>query len=423
MMCSGLGIPSTADLDKRTLCPERVALYSLLVNLFLLGLNLAMAAYSGSLALMAETAHNLADLAASATVWIGLTLSQRKSHSFPYGLYKVENVAAIIVGLFIFLTAYEIVREALFGTGREVVLHPVILVGVGVAALVPWLFSRYELRIARAVNSPSLTADAKEFQAHVLSSGVVFASLLGQWIGWPLDWPAALLIALWIVHSGWETLISGMRVLLDASIDAETLQRVRRIVERQPAVVEVRSLVGRNAGRYRFLEAEIGVRSQSLDKAHQVSHAVESEIRSDIPFVERVLIHVEPVSRAAVRIAVPLTDQTGTVSRHFGLAPYFALTDTRTATKEIIGQMILANPFAGHPKGRGLEVAQWLLEQHIDVVVTPDDIREKGPGHALSDAGVAVILSGATTLAQAMEELSVADVTEKAGALGRSNGD
>jgi predicted Fe-Mo cluster-binding NifX family protein len=214
-----------------------------------------------------------------------------------------------------------------------------------------------------------------------------------------------------------------MRVLLDASIDAETLQRVRRIVERQPAVVEVRSLVGRNAGRYRFLEAEIGVRSQSLDKAHQVSHAVESEIRSDIPFVERVLIHVEPVSRAAVRIAVPLTDQTGTVSRHFGLAPYFALTDTRTATKEIIGQMILANPFAGHPKGRGLEVAQWLLEQHIDVVVTPDDIREKGPGHALSDAGVAVILSGATTLAQAMEELSVADVTEKAGALGRSNGD
>ena len=85
--------------------------------------------------------------------------------------------------------------------------------------------------------------------------------------------------------------------------------------------------------------------------------------------------------------------------------------------------MIVANPLAGHPKGRGLEVAQWLLGQHIDVAVTPDDIREKGPGHALSDAGVAVILSGATTLAQAMEELSVVDVTEEAGALGRSNGD
>ncbi|MGE0643260.1 MAG: cation diffusion facilitator family transporter [Nitrospira sp.] len=405
MMYHGLGITSTAALDNVTACTKRVALYSLLVNLFLLGLNLAMAAFSGSLALMAETAHNLADLAASATVWIGLTLSQRKSHSFPYGLYKVENVAAIIVGLFIFLTAYEIAREALFGASREVVMHPAILAGVGIAALVPWLFSRYELRIAQAVNSPSLMADAKEFQAHVLSSGVVLASLLGQWIGWPLDWPAALVIVLWIIHAGWDTLTSGMRVLLDASIDAETLQRIRRIIERQPAVVEVRSLVGRNAGRYRFLEAEIGVRAQSLDKAHQVSHAIESEICSQIPFVERVLIHMEPVSREAVRIAVPLTDQTGTVSRHFGLAPYFALTDKQTVTNDIIREMIIANPFAAHPRGRGLEVAHWLLEQHVDILVTPDDIRDKGPGHAVGDAGVTVIIRDARTLAEAIREL------------------
>lgn len=400
--------PMSDDRDSSTSLAKQVALYSLLVNLFLLGLNLAMAAYSGSLALMAETAHNLADLAASATVWIGLTLSQRKSHSFPYGLYKVENVAAIVVGLFIFLTAYEIAKEALLESDREVVTHPAILLGVVIAALVPWLFSRYELRIARTVNSPSLMADAREFQAHVLSSGVVFASLVGQWIGWPLDRPAALLIVLWIVHAGWETVTAGMRVLLDASIDAETLQRIRRIMERQPAVVEVKSLVGRNAGRYRFLEAEIGVRAQSLDKAHQISHAIESEICSEIPFVERVLIHMEPVSREAVRMAVPLTDQTGTVSRHFGLAPYFALTDRQTSTKERVREMIIANPFAAHPRGRGLEVAHWLLEQHVDIVVTPDDIRDKGPGHALSDAGVTVIVRDVRTLAEAAGELQAA---------------
>jgi divalent metal cation (Fe/Co/Zn/Cd) transporter len=107
MTLSGFGIPSTADPDKGTPCPKRVALYSLLVKLFLLRLHLAMAAYVGSLALMAKTAHNLADLA----TWVGLTLSQRKSQGFPYGLYKIENVAAIIVRLFIVLTAYEIAKE------------------------------------------------------------------------------------------------------------------------------------------------------------------------------------------------------------------------------------------------------------------------------------------------------------------------
>jgi cation diffusion facilitator family transporter len=402
---------SSDDRGEATPPAEQVALYSMLVNVFLLGLNLVMATYSGSLALMAETAHNLADLAASATVWVGLKLSQRKSHAFPYGLYKVENVAAIVVGLFIFFTAYEIVREALLVPRREIVMHPIILLGVMMAALVPWLFSRYELHVARVLNSPSLTADAREFQAHVLSSGVVFASLLGQWVGWPIDAPAAMVIVLWILRAGWETASAGIRVLLDASIDAETLQRVRRVIERQPAVVEVRSLLGRNAGRYRFLEAEIGVRSSSVEKGHQVSHAIEEEIRKEIPFVERVLIHIEPVGKAILRIAVPLADEAGTVSQHFGLAPYFAFTERHVATGQIVEQKIIANPFADHPKGRGLEVAHWLLEQHVDAVVTPDDIRNKGPGHALGDAGVAVILSEATTLDRVIEELPVAGGT------------
>jgi cation diffusion facilitator family transporter len=399
--------------SKRTTPPtERVALYSILVNVFLLGLNLVMATYSGSLTLMAETVHNLADLAASAAVLVGLKLSQRKSGAFPYGLYKVENVSAIIVALFIFLTAYEIAKEALVEPGREIIMHPVMLVGVMIAALVPWVFSRYELRVARAFNSPSLTADAQEFQAHVLSSGVVFAALLGQWSGWPLDWPAALLIVLWIVRAGWHTLAAGMRVLLDASVDAETLQRARNIIERQPAVVEIKSLVGRNAGRYRFLEAEIGVRARSLEKAHHVSDAIEAAIRQDIPFVERVLIHVEPTSQTMMRIAVPLTDQAGTISRHFGLASHFALVDKQTATQQIVSRTIVANPFADHPKGRGLEVAHWLMEHRVDLVLTPDDIRDKGPGHALGDAGVAVILSEATTLTEAISWVPTAGRAE-----------
>jgi predicted Fe-Mo cluster-binding NifX family protein len=199
-----------------------------------------------------------------------------------------------------------------------------------------------------------------------------------------------------------------MRVLLDASVDPETLQRARAVIGRQPAVVEVRSLVGRNAGRYRFLEAEIGVRVHSLEKAHRVSDAIEAAIRQDIPFVERVLIHVEPTSQTVVRIAVPLVDQAGVVSRHFGLAPYFALTDKQAATGQILSQTIVTNPFADHPKGRGLEVAHWLIGQRVDLVVTPDDIRDKGPGHALGDAGVTVILSEVTTLAQAIAELPAA---------------
>lgn len=78
-----------------------------------------------------------------------------------------------MIAFFIFFTAYEVTKEAVSTAERQVVIHPMLLLGVSVAALVPWLFSRYELRVGRAVNSPSLIADATEFQAHVLSAGVI----------------------------------------------------------------------------------------------------------------------------------------------------------------------------------------------------------------------------------------------------------
>ncbi len=55
-----------------------------------------------------------------------------------------------------------------------------------------------------------------------------------------------------------------MRVLLDASIDFETLDQVKRILEGHPMVVKVTSLIGRNAGRFRFLQTSIILRTGDL---------------------------------------------------------------------------------------------------------------------------------------------------------------
>jgi predicted Fe-Mo cluster-binding NifX family protein len=231
---------------------------------------------------------------------------------------------------------------------------------------------------------------------------VVFAGLAGQLIGWPLDRPAALLIVAWIVRAGWETLADGMRVLLDASVDAETLRQARQIIERHPAVVEIKSLIGRNAGRYRFLEAEVGLRVHALEKAHHVSRTIETAIHNHVPHVEHVLVHAEPARQEVCRFAVPLVDQTNIVSAHFGTAPYFVVVDRQTETNSWENQATVRNPYAADPQGRGLKVAQWLLAQRIDVLVTADDIREKGPGYALGDAGVVTIISDVTSLEAAL---------------------
>lgn len=261
------------------------------------------------------------------------------------------------------------------------------------------------MRVGRQLNSPSLMADAQEYRAHVFSSGVVFLAMIGQLVGFPLDRYAAMIIVVLIIKTGWELLVNGMRVLLDASLDAETLNQVRAIIQNDPAVTEIRSVAGRNAGRYRFLEADVVLRVDDLEKAHQASHRIEEAIRAQVPHVERVRIHAEPQVRTHLRYAVALADQAGAVSPHFGEAPYFALLTVRTTDGQVERQEILANPHAAVDKAKGIRVGEWLVELKADVVVLQEDLHSKGPAYVFADAGVETRLTGATTLVEVLDQL------------------
>jgi cation diffusion facilitator family transporter len=390
----------------------RVAWASIAVNIFLSLLNLAIAAASGSLAVATEMVHNLVDLVASVAVLVGVKLSERENRAFPYGLYKVENLVAVGVAILIFFTGYEIAKEAIFAEEQVATVNGWMLAGVALSALVPLAFSLYEMRVGRALNSPSLMADATEYRAHVFSSGVVFLALIGQVIGFRVDRYAALIIVVLIAKTGWELLADGMRVLLDASLDAETLDQVRALIEAEPAVTDIRSLVGRNAGRYRFIEAEVALRVDDLEKAHAISRRIERTIREQVPHVERVLLHYEPQMRTHQRYAVPLADIAGTVSEHFGESPFFALVTVRLADGQNHGELsrtverqeVLVNPHASVDKAKGIRVGEWLVGLKTDVVLLREDVQGKGPAYVFADAGVETRLTQARTLAEAIAE-------------------
>jgi cation diffusion facilitator family transporter len=383
---------------------KRVGWYSILVNVALFAINLVMASYSGSLALQAETAHNVLDLTASLAVLVGVTLADHRSRAFPYGLSKIENMVSVFIGFGTFVTGYEIVKSALFASSHAPDVRPLMLGGVFVAAVIPLAFSRYEMRVGREANSPSLIADATEFRAHILSSGVVFAAVAGQLLGIPIDRIAALVIVVWIAHAGWGLIKDGMRDLLDASLDAETMNTVRALMAERPEVVSIKSLTGRNAGRYRFIEAEISVRVADLERAHRIASEIEAGILAEVPHVERVLIHTEPAPHERVCVAVPLATREGAVASEFGKAPLFAIVDLRTADGLAESRQLIENPFAGESKGRGLKVADLLVSRRVDVVLAREELEGKAAGYALAAAGVELARTESATLEAALAE-------------------
>jgi len=389
---------------ERAVNVERWGWYSVAVNVVLAAINAGIALVSGSLAVEAEMVHNLVDLLTAIGVLIGLKLSTRKSKEFPYGLYKLENVVTVALAGMVFFTAYEIARDALFTPARQATVDLWMLGGVVVATVIPLAFSHFELRAGRTANSPALIADAKEYRTHVFTTGAVFAALLAQWFDFPLDRIAALVIVLAIGKTGWELLTDGMRVLLDASLDADTILRIREIIAAEPTVAELKWVTGRNAGRFRFVEAEVTLRVRDLEKAEAITRHIETQIRQAVPYVERVLIHAEPVERTHLRYAVPLADPDGTISEHLGEAPYFALVTVHLADGAIEEQQVVANPHKDLERAKGIRVAEWLVDQKVDVVLMRESLRGKGPVYVFGDAGIEMQETEATTLSEALVE-------------------
>lgn len=383
----------------------RVAFYSLLVNIILVAVKLALSVVMGSLALRADGIHSLVDVFASIALILGLKISARKSEEFPYGLYKVENIISVVISLLIFLTAYEIIIEALNGGYATSPYSGWLLVVVACLIPVPYLFGKYQVRTGKKFRSPSLIADGVQHKADVLSSLIVFLAILSQYFAVSLDSAAAIVVSVFIVRSGWDILKNGMRVLLDASIDHPTLDQLKAIILAEPLVSKVLRVTGRNSGRYIFVEAYVEVRLNDLERAHIVSRRIEKTIQQTIPNVDRVIIHYEPMKKILIRYAVPLNDHYGAISKHFGDAPFFTIIDLNHSLKKVERQEIISNLFQDVEKGKGIKVAEMLLSKKVDVVVSSESLSGKGPGYALSEAGVELVETDLETVRDFIDEV------------------
>ncbi len=385
---------------------EKIGFYSIGVNVLLVALKGGLAYLSGSVALVADAIHSATDVISSITVLAGIKISKRKSKNFPYGLYKVENFVSLLTSLFIFFAGYEIVKTVFFEPftlKREYL--PYAIGGLVLATGITFAFSRYELRQGKAIGSPSLIADAKHVRTDMMSSCVILIGLVGGLFGLNLDRIAAVVVVLLVFKAGAGIFADAFRVLLDASLDFKTLDQVKTIILKDPRVVSINGLWGRNSGQYKFIEADIIIKATNLEKADLVSQRIENHIRRAVAHVDQILIHYAPQKRETRTVAIPLKNDRQGISEHFGTAPCFYVAKVRECDGVLLSEAYETNPFAGEEKGKGIKVSEWLLEKGVDTVYSPKGFEGKGPGYVFSDAGVDVLLTGNKNLEAIQREI------------------
>ncbi len=325
---------------------KRTAACSTALNLSLTAAKGILAVYSGSAAILSEAIHSLADVLGSVSVWAGIALSKKKSPRFPWGLYKAENIAAVVSALCIFIMAYELARRILIGNTREIAN-----VNLSVAALVMmsipiYLFAKYERKKAEALNSPSLMADAGNWLSDLAPIGIAVVGLVACRLYPHADTVAALVVIVFIIRAGYGILKDSVKSLLDASVNFETLDKIRAAVSGFNEVEKIIAINARNSGRFIFVFIDLRLSVKKLKDAYGVAARIENTVRNDVPFIERVIIRYGPIEKEYRRYALPLENLDGTISEHFGSAPFFVRWDRRIRDNTVVSEEIAGKLYA-----------------------------------------------------------------------------
>ncbi len=329
-------------------------------------------ALSGSTALIGDAIHSGTDVLASLAAYVGLYVASREHPSFPYGLYKAETVATLVTSIAVIVAAYEISRQALFGAERL----PDVGIALPVAALsllVALFFGIYQLREGRRLNSPALQADARDYLADALSTGIVLVGLLATHFGYAVDRWAAAVVSLFVFRAGASLMITALKDLLDASIDRESERNIIDMVEQHPRITRVKQCLSRTAGGRFIIDMDVVMHTPSHKIADHVADRLEELIPQKFPLVVMARIRPHFAPDYIIRRITPVVRPEGEASMHFVKSPWFLVEIVDTQKQQVIKRQFIQNPYSGEEKKKGLLVGNWLLSLKPDEVVVPDN--------------------------------------------------
>ena len=192
----------------------RVAIISVVVNVALVILKLLLARWSASKAILADAIHSLSDILVSLLVLSGLVLAKQGIKRKAAVFRKIEDIIAIVVGLFILGAAIQIFTGTVKGPVSGLSHLPAALIGVFFCILVSGFIARLKIKVGQEKYSSSLVADGYHSRMDMFSSIGVLIGLIGTMVGLNLDVQAAALISLLIAATGLEVIYGGVRALL-----------------------------------------------------------------------------------------------------------------------------------------------------------------------------------------------------------------
>ncbi|MGO6711157.1 cation diffusion facilitator family transporter [Rhizobium leguminosarum] len=266
-------------------------------------LQLVVVFSSGSVALLADTIHNIGDAATAIPLWIAFTLVRRKpTKTFNYGLGRVEDLAGMLIVLIILFSAIVAGYEAI---NRLLNPQPITqLLAVAVAGVIGFIGNEavavFRIRVGRQMNSAALIADGYHARTDGLTSLAVVLGAVGVWFGFPLADPIiGLLITIAIFGIVWQSARAIITRSLDG-VEPDITDEIRHAAEHVEGIGGLTDVKARWIGHRLHADVTISVSGdKTVAEANGIVATLRNELHAHLPALGTATIQIAEAAAEA----------------------------------------------------------------------------------------------------------------------------
>jgi cation diffusion facilitator family transporter len=253
---------------------------------------------SGSVALLGDTLHNVADALTAVPLLVAFRLAQRPpTKRYTYGYGRAEDLGGLFVIAMITLSAALAAYEAI-----DRLIHPrtvTHLWAVAGAAIIGFigneLVARYRIRIGRRIGSAALVADGLHARTDGFTSLAVLFGAAGVALGWKQADPIIGLLITVAILGVLRSAISQVGARLMDAVDPTLVDQAIAAVTSVSGITGVRELRIRWIGHTLRAEADVTVDPNiSLTQAHDLAHHAEAHLLDQVRRLTAATIHASP---------------------------------------------------------------------------------------------------------------------------------
>lgn len=271
----------------------------LIVNAFLSMSKIIAGILFNSISVLADGVNNLSDGASSLITFIGFKISGKpadKDH--PFGHARMEYLTGLILGIAVLLVGIELLKSSfnkIMNPAKAVFsMEMVIILFVSILAKL-WLSLFYK-KLAARISSATIKAASADSRNDVITTGLVLVSIfISRLTGYEVDGYAGLLVALFVLYSGFDILRDILNPLLGEMPSAEFVKSIEDKLMSYEGILNAHDLVVHNYGPNRYfatVHAEVDAREDIL-KSHDLIDNIERDFAKDLNI--NLVIHLDPI--------------------------------------------------------------------------------------------------------------------------------